>query len=107
MESEQAPVGNLHSNAHRQQVHWRMAPSGMWIAFLIAIATLAGASAIFASGGGMQTQVARPAPAAVAPYYPYVYEGQLVLRSATVDENKSTVTLPLHRGKMKDGRAVW
>jgi hypothetical protein len=78
------------------------------IALLVAVAALAGEAAISAQGRGYgQADLAHPAPPAVAEYYPYVYGGERILKSATVDENNSTVTLPLYRGKMKDGRTVW
>lgn len=49
----------------------------------------------------------QPAPAAVAAYFPYAYESKQILKSAIIDEEASTVTLPLYRGQMRDGRTVW
>jgi len=49
----------------------------------------------------------QPAPSAVAGYYPVAYTGEPILRSAVADTTNSTVTLPLHKGRMRDGRAVW
>jgi hypothetical protein len=47
------------------------------------------------------------APAAVSPYYPVSYPGRTILPSARVDPAAGTVTLPLHHGRMRDGRLVW
>ncbi len=49
----------------------------------------------------------RPAPPALASHFPYVYEAHQILKSGVVDLDKSTLTLPLYKGHMKDGRAVW
>ncbi|BDP43879.1 hypothetical protein DAETH_38480 (plasmid) [Deinococcus aetherius] len=62
----------------------------------------------------------RPAPASIGADIPATYFGpapsqtqkELVgplqlLRSGTVDQEKGTITLPLYRGQMRDGRNVW
>lgn len=49
----------------------------------------------------------RPAPPAVAGYYPIVYAQQPVLPAARIDTTAGTVTLPLYQGRMRDGRTVW
>jgi hypothetical protein len=43
----------------------------------------------------------------VAPYAPLAYPGQAILPGAPVDTTAGTVTLPLHRGRLADGRLVW
>ncbi|HYY11140.1 MAG TPA: hypothetical protein VE781_09380 [Kineosporiaceae bacterium] len=79
---------------------------------LLAVATLAlGATASQAAAqkptGPAPGARTEPAPPAVSPYYPVSYPGRTILRSARVDTAASTVTLPLHRGHMRDGRVVW
>lgn len=49
----------------------------------------------------------RPAPPAVAGYYPVVYAQRPILPAARIDAAAGTVTLPLHQGRMRDGRTVW
>lgn len=49
----------------------------------------------------------RPAPPAVAGYYPVGYAQQSILPAARIDTVAGTVTLPLHEGRMRDGRPVW
>lgn len=49
----------------------------------------------------------RPAPPAVAGYYPIVYSQQPILPAARIDPSANTATLPLHQGRMRDGRNVW
>lgn len=49
----------------------------------------------------------QPAPPAVASHFPYIYEANHLLKTGVVDLDKSTVTLPLYKGSMKDGRSVW
>jgi hypothetical protein len=49
----------------------------------------------------------QPAPPAVSSFYPVVYQARTILRSARYDLQHSTVTLPLRRGAMRDGRSVW
>lgn len=49
----------------------------------------------------------RPAPPAVAGYFPVGYAQQQILPSARLDTTAGTVTLPLHQGRMRDGRSVW
>lgn len=49
----------------------------------------------------------RPAPPAVAGYYPVVYAQQQILSSARIDATAGTATVPLHQGRMRDGRTVW
>jgi hypothetical protein len=61
-----------------------------------------GARGAGSAGGGPQA-----APAAVADYYPVAYRSHQILRSARIDTTRNTVTLPLHRGRLRDGRAVW
>ncbi|MFN8589839.1 MAG: hypothetical protein U0031_00165 [Thermomicrobiales bacterium] len=46
-------------------------------------------------------------PASLGPLYAYGYEGNLILKSAEVDLERREVTLPLHRGRLEDGRTVW
>lgn len=46
-------------------------------------------------------------PAALGPHDTFGYEGNLILRSAVVDLEKREVTLPLHRGRLEDGRVIW
>ncbi len=82
-----------------------------WIASLlvIALALIGGSRALSAQtpddGNAKQRfDLYQPAPPAVAPYYPYVYQGERILQSATVvDEHKNTVTLPLYQGRMRVG----
>ena len=47
------------------------------------------------------------APPAVPPYFPIAYPGRRILPSAIVDTAHSTVTRPLHGGRMRDRRSVW
>ncbi len=49
----------------------------------------------------------RPAPPAVADYFPIVYAQQQILPAARIDTTAGTVTLPLYQGRMRDGRTVW
>jgi hypothetical protein len=49
----------------------------------------------------------RRLPATLGPHYAFGYEGNLILKSAVVDLEKREVTLPLHRGRLEDGRTVW
>lgn len=49
----------------------------------------------------------RPAPPAVAAYYPVTYAEQQILPAARVDTIAGTVTVPLYQGRMRDGRTVW
>ena len=84
----------------------RRLKAGM-VALLLSIGLiLGGVQAAMARGKG-QPGGYRPAPAAVAPYYPTVYGGERILKSAVVDDEAGTVTLPLHQGRMRDGRSVW
>jgi enamine deaminase RidA (YjgF/YER057c/UK114 family) len=46
-------------------------------------------------------------PTTLGPHYAFGYEGNLILKSAVVDLDKREVTLPLHRGRLEDGRTVW
>ncbi len=46
-------------------------------------------------------------PPVVADYFPVGYEMRRILPSGRIDADAGTVTLPLHRGRMTDGRAVW
>lgn len=46
-------------------------------------------------------------PPVVADYFPVGYEMRQILPSARIDADAGTVTLPLHRGRMRDGRTVW
>ena len=48
-----------------------------------------------------------PAPASIESYAPAAYDARKILPSAEVDSERGTVTLPLHRGRMIDGRPVW
>jgi hypothetical protein len=49
----------------------------------------------------------RRLPATLGPHYAFGYVGNLILKSAVVDLDKREVTLPLHRGRLEDGRTVW
>ena len=49
----------------------------------------------------------RPAPPAISSHYSYIYESNQILKAGVVDLEKSTITLPLYKGQMKDGRSVW
>jgi hypothetical protein len=49
----------------------------------------------------------RRLPASLGPYYAFGYDGNLILKSAVVDLERREVTLPLHRGRLEDGRTVW
>lgn len=49
----------------------------------------------------------QPAPPALASHFSFVYAPNQILRAGVVDLEKSTITLPLYQGRMKDGRAVW
>lgn len=71
----------------------------------VVVTALAAAGAAAKSGG--ETHSYRPAPASVAAYDPVGYPGEQILSGATVDTRAGTVTLPLHRGRMRDGRSVW
>ena len=71
------------------------------------IATLIAATCVVPATAAAQQHSYRPAPPAVAPYAPHAYPGKAILPGARVDTTASTVTLPLHRGRMADGRVVW
>ncbi len=71
----------------------------------------------FAQTGGND---AKPAPPSIGADVPLTYFGpppsevqkELVgpvklLKAGTIDENAGTITLPLYRGQMRDGRNVW
>jgi hypothetical protein len=65
------------------------------------------ASVVAVPAASAQQHSYRPAPPAVAPYAPVAYPGQAILPGARVDTTAGTVKLPLHRGRMADGRVVW
>jgi hypothetical protein len=46
-------------------------------------------------------------PPVVADYFPTAYRQTQLLPSSTVDGAAGTVTLPLHQGRLVDGRSVW
>ncbi len=80
---------------------------------LVAAISLSGSNLLFAQGTNNtyaphRFEFYQPASPAVAAYYPTAYAGELILKSALVDETNNTVTLPLYQGKMKDnGATVW
>lgn len=47
------------------------------------------------------------APPVVADYFPVGYAAEPILVSGQIDEEAGTVTLPLRRGEMADGRPIW
>jgi hypothetical protein len=53
------------------------------------------------------TSPIRRLPESLGPLYGFGYEGNLILPSAVVDLEKREVTMPLHRGRLEDGRTVW
>ena len=55
----------------------------------------------------MNHTTTRRLPSTLGPHYAFGYEGNLILPSAAVDLEKREVTLPLHRGRLEDGRTVW
>lgn len=82
-----------------------LALSGALLAVAVSAAGFGGAA--LAEGMLDQPDLVQPAPAAVADYFPMAYAGQALLGSASIDADANTVTFPLHRGAMRDGRAVW
>jgi len=80
------------------------------VAALLVAAMLGNSRLLFAQSKGYgktRYDLYHAAPPTVAGYYPYVYKGEKILQSATIDEANSTVTLPLYQGKLRDGRLVW
>jgi hypothetical protein len=85
-----------------------------------ALAVLVGAVSITPGYAQQLAPEVAPAPAAVGADVPVTYFGpapssvqkELVgpyqlLKSGQVDQNASTITLPLYRGRLEDGRALW
>lgn len=72
---------------------------------VVAATTIAVSAAQGSSTPGISLAV--PAPPAVEDYFPVAYQEETTLPSAVIDTNASTVTFPLHRGEMRDGRTVW
>lgn len=80
------------------------------LAALVVTALFGSNQLLFAQSNGYgkaRYDLYQAAPPAIAAYYPYAYQGEKILQSATVDEVNSTVTLPLYQGKLRDGRLVW
>lgn len=67
------------------------------------LAVAAGAARPEPSDGGRL----QPTPPVVSDYYPVAYDPQPILPAAKADLAAGTVTLPLHQGRMADGRPVW
>lgn len=67
----------------------------------------ASVAAVVSAGDEPAPSLARPAPPAVADYFPVAYELETTLGSAVIDADANVVTLPLHRGAMRNGRTVW
>jgi hypothetical protein len=49
----------------------------------------------------------QPTPPAIGIHHKFGYEGQQILQAAKVDLGQNTVTLPLYKGQLEDGRSVW
>ncbi|MDQ3703283.1 MAG: hypothetical protein M3442_20545, partial [Chloroflexota bacterium] len=94
-----------------------------WTARLAALLGIAaGGALLLGTGGGASAQVP-PAPSNVGTRVPLPYNGAnaaevnpsfvgplQLLRSGQMDlsdPNAPTITIPLYRGQMRDGRAVW
>lgn len=76
-------------------------------AALVLVGALAAAAGHPRPGGfGEDGTPGETAPVA-ADYYPVGYRARRILPSARVDEAEGTVTLPLHHGRLRDGRSVW
>lgn len=79
--------------------------------FGAAIAIAATTVAVAAAGGGPidyeSNSLAQPSPPAAVDYFPVAYETEKTLNSAEIDNDASTVTFPLHQGRMSDGKTVW
>lgn len=85
---------------------------GVTAAVLAILAIWGGITLLQAQEGGNgyalgQGNIYHSAPSALASHYSFAYEGVKLLKSATIDEEKSQITLPLYEGRMKDGRTVW
>jgi hypothetical protein len=91
----------------------RATRSGRWR--LLAAGLLAGglgltglpAAGYAAAGPAGEDGVLQPTPGAAADYFPVGYDARAILGSARVDELAGTVTLLLHRGRLRDRRTVW
>lgn len=81
----------------------RLGATAAAICLVPCLAVAAGADRPAPSDGGRL----QPTPPVVADYYPVAYDPQPILPSASVDLAAGTVTLPLHQGRMADGRSVW
>jgi hypothetical protein len=46
-------------------------------------------------------------PPAIGIHHKFGYEGQQILQAAKVDLEQNTVTMPLYKGQLEDGRSVW
>lgn len=84
-----------------------LAATGITAATAGAAPPLTTTVAVDRGGPAPGTDDPRPAPPAVADYYPVVYAQQQIMPAARVDTAAGTVTLPLHQGRMRDGRTVW
>ena len=105
MTSDQAPTNptpSLHRSTRRW---WRPLLAVFGALGAVVVATIAVAAAQEPSNP--TASLAQPAPPAVADYFPVAYQTETILASAVIDTDASTVTLPLHRGEMRNGRTVW
>ncbi len=96
----------------------RGARAGRWILWPLSLlaVTLAVSVQAFAGGGGD----AQPSPPSIGADVPVTYFGPMpssvkkelvgpvqLLRSGTLDEKAGTIELPLYRGQLRNGKAVW
>lgn len=88
---------------------WWRRPAVALFGAVVAIAVTT--VAVGAAGGGPvdyeSNSLARPAPPSAVDYFPVAYEPETTLTSAEIDNEANTVTLPLHEGRMSDGKKVW
>ena len=87
----------------RRRPRWsrRIVAAGLWL-------LAGGAGLALAQGyGALRHDFYGATPPSVGDHYRYGYEGRQLLGAAVVDLDENTVTLPLYRGRLEDGRAVW
>lgn len=87
----------------------RLSTASFWT-LKVAVTSLFVASLGLASANDYETfrhDFYRPTPETIGVHYSYGYEGQQILKTASVDLENNAVTLPLYQGGLADGRTVW